>query len=113
MENSRMKFLTALLAAILSTTLVAADAPGKSPVKVYILAGQSNMQGHAHMRTMDWLGEDPQFGHLLKKVKNTDGSWVERPDVWIYYRRDTKGAPRKGNLTGKYGASDNEIGPEL
>src|ERR1043165_8612643 len=111
---SPMKRLVAFFPIILCSVLYAADAqPGKSPVKVYILAGQSNMQGHAHMRTMDWLGEDPQYGHLLKKVKGADGAWLERPDVWIYYRRDVNGKPKKGNLTGKYGASDNEIGPEL
>lgn len=109
-----MKILSVLSALLLTAAVFAADAPPKkSPVKVFILAGQSNMQGHAHMRTMDWLGEDPQYGSLLKKVKNADGTWVERPDVWIYYRRDSKAAPKKGNLTAKYGASDNEIGPEL
>ena len=42
------------------------------PVKVFILAGQSNMQGHGALRTIDWLGEDPQYGHLLKKLKADD-----------------------------------------
>ena len=31
---------------------------GKGPVKVFILAGQSNMDGQAAVRTIDFLGED-------------------------------------------------------
>jgi alpha-galactosidase len=30
----------------------------KQPLKVFILAGQSNMEGHATLPTIDFLGED-------------------------------------------------------
>ena len=79
---------------------------------VYILAGQSNMQGHGALRTIDWLGEDKEYGHLLEKLKNEDGSWSERKDVRIYYPRN-KSEIKKGNLTVGYGANDDKIGPEL
>lgn len=92
----------------LTPALLAAD-PAKLPVKVYLLAGQSNMQGHGHVRTLDWLGEDPKYGYLLKKLKNDDGSWKEQRKVWISY----KGAGRRGNLTVGYGANKEAIGPEL
>ncbi|MCX5683770.1 MAG: sialate O-acetylesterase [Planctomycetota bacterium] len=91
------------------TTAEAADA--KKPVKVFVLAGQSNMQGHALLRTLDHLGKDPKYGDLLKKLKNADGSYTVRDDVWIYYDRGKPGV-KKGPLTAGYGASDQEIGPE-
>ena len=103
-------WMTVLL--LVMTPAIVRASQGSGPLKVFILAGQSNMEGHAHMRTMDYLGEDPQYGHLLKKVKGPDGAWIERKDVWIYYKRGD-GKLKKGNLTASYGASDNEIGPEL
>jgi alpha-galactosidase len=95
----------------LMTAVSAPAAETKKPVKVFILAGQSNMQGHALLRTLDHLGKDPQYGHLLKKLKAPDGSYTVRDDVWIYYDRG-KGNLKKGPLTAGYGASDNELGPE-
>ncbi|MCL4180396.1 MAG: hypothetical protein KJ072_21950 [Verrucomicrobia bacterium] len=55
--------LTALLLAPLAA-LQAADA--SKPVKVFILAGQSNMEGHAGVQTLDRLGEHPTHGYLLR-----------------------------------------------
>jgi len=110
MKRHFLGVLIGLAAAMLPAAATeAADA--KKPVKVFILAGQSNMQGHAHLRTLDYLGEDPQYGRLLKKLKNPDGSYTVRDDVWIYYDRG-KGDAKKGPLTAGYGADDNNIGPE-
>lgn len=39
----------------------------KGPLKVFILAGQSNMEGHGGVQTLDRLGEHPTHGYLLKK----------------------------------------------
>jgi len=59
----------------------------KGPVKVFILAGQSNMEGHGGVMTLDRLGEHPTHGYLLKKVKNSDGSFVVRDDdVFVSYK---------------------------
>ncbi len=55
---------------------------GNGKVKVFILAGQSNMEGLGHTRTLAHLGDDPQYGGLLKKIRNGDGSWVTRDDVF-------------------------------
>ena len=38
----------------------------KGPIKVFILAGQSNMEGHGGVKTLDRLGEHPTHGDLLK-----------------------------------------------
>ena len=59
----------------------------KGPVKVFILAGQSNMEGHAGVRTLDRLGEEPTHGYLLKKIKKADGSFVVRDDVFVSYQK--------------------------
>ncbi len=53
------------------------------PVKVFILAGQSNMEGHGGVKTLDRLGEYPTHGYLLKKIKRDDGSFVVRDDVFV------------------------------
>jgi len=53
----------------------------KGPVKVYILAGQSNMEGLGGVKTLDRLGEHPTHGYLLKKIKKDAGSFVVRDDV--------------------------------
>jgi hypothetical protein len=85
--------------------------PAKGPIKVFILAGQSNMQGQGALKTIDWLGKHPTQGKLLDRLKNKDGSWTVRDDVWVYYPRDAK-TLKKGPLTAGYGADDQKIGPE-
>ena len=89
----------AVLAFVLAAVAAPAASAGKGPVKVFILAGQSNMEGHARTGTLDYLGEDPNHGKLLCKVRQPDGSLVTRDDVWIWY------LGRKGKLTGGFGVS--------
>jgi|GEM_PF-6227112 alpha-galactosidase len=40
------------------------------PLKVYVLAGQSNMQSLAHKKTFAAIGEDPKTAPMLKVEKN-------------------------------------------
>jgi hypothetical protein len=105
-------WLLVLFSALLTTAPSRAEQPGKAPVKVFLLAGQSNMQGYGHIRTLDWLGEDPMHGKLLQKLKKPDGSFVARPDVWIY-SKGGNGGTKKGNLSVGYGVNQDNIGPEL
>ncbi|MCH8823274.1 MAG: sialate O-acetylesterase [Planctomycetes bacterium] len=112
-----VKHFTQLVMALLLTSLLAVNLTSASqedslPIKVFVLAGQSNMQGHGLLRTIDWLGEDEEYGHLLKTLKNEDGSWSVRDDVWIYYPRNPN-TTKQGNLTVGFGANNNKIGPEL
>ncbi len=90
-----------------------ADPPqeSKGALKVFVLAGQSNMQGHGALKTLDRLGQHPTHGHLLAKLKKPDGSYTVRDDVWIHYQRDPK-TLKKGKLTAGFGAGDDKIGPE-
>ena len=76
-------------------------------MKVFLLVGQSNMEGKGAVSHLEELAKDParkaMFGHL----KTPDGQWVVRKDVWIDY------LGRKGGLTVGYGTRGGQIGPEL
>jgi hypothetical protein len=66
-------------------TCHAEAAPGKGPLKVFILAGQSNMDGQADKSTIDFIGEDsdPARAALLKVFKPDGKTLVTRDDVWV------------------------------
>ena len=83
----------------------------EKPLKVIILVGQSNMQGHAHVRTLEHVGMDPKTAHLLKMIQNEDGSPRVSDNVWISSLSD--GGEKQGRLTVGFGANEVKIGPEL
>jgi alpha-galactosidase len=74
-------------------------------VKVFILAGQSNMEGKAKVSVLEYQIGQPATAELFKSLKK-GGNWIERDDVWIKYFAE------KGRLTIGYG-SPKCIGPEL
>ena len=101
-----MKQATNLLGALLLSSLAALHAADTSkPVKVFILAGQSNMEGKAPNALLDHQATDAKtkdlFAHLRK-----DGQWIVRDDVFIKF------LDRKGPLTVGYG-SPGRTGVEL
>ena len=53
------------------------------PLKVYLLVGQSNMQGHAAERTLAHLGMDPKTKPLLEAIQNADGTAKVHDRIWI------------------------------
>jgi len=55
------------------------------PVKVFIMAGQSNMEGHARIETFDYIGDDPATAPLLKQMRNADGTPKVCDHVWMSY----------------------------
>ena len=82
---------------IVLTRAEAADTP--KPVKVFILAGQSNMEGQAVVDldgkdynngkgTLKFLRDDPKTNALVKHLAKPDGTWVVRDDVWCRYQRE-------------------------
>jgi hypothetical protein len=83
----------------------------KGTVKVFILAGQSNMEGHAGVQTLDQLGKHPTHGHLLKKIRNPNNEYVVRDDVFVSYKKEDEHIKRP--LSVGMGASGEELGPEL
>jgi len=141
MYYRRWSILAAVLAGLLAGLFAAgaadlhAEAPPKGPVQVFILAGQSNMEGHGSVE----MGRDPAdaanpdakskpveggLGSLRRLVTQQpdrygpagktplvgkDGQWLVRDDVWIWATTD-KG--ERGRLAVGFGARDT-IGPEF
>jgi alpha-galactosidase len=86
----------------------------EQPLKVFILAGQSNMEGHAQVRTFDYMARDPKTAPILKEMRNADGTTRVCEQVWISYLTGD-GDEYSGKLTVGYGAKGREpkIGPEF
>lgn len=84
------------------------------PLKIFILAGQSNMQGHAQVATFEAMRLRPETARLLKKMRGEDGQPRTCQRVWI---SSLGSAPevRSGALTAGYGAAGRgpKIGPEF
>jgi len=57
---------------LLSLLLLTAQLSAK-PLQVFILAGQSNMEGPAQVATFDCLGDDPATSPLLEQMRGEDG----------------------------------------
>src|SRR4051794_1985357 len=94
-----------LLIVVVTATPVAAAAPAAKPVKVFILAGQSNMEGKAKVSLLEYQAKQPATREFFKHLLN-GGKWAERDDVWVKF------GDRKGKLTVGFG-SPGCIGPEL
>ena len=101
--------------------LLAALGLQAAPTKVFILVGQSNMEGHAKVETIDYIGEDPATAPLLKRMKGPDGKTpAEGEGVWISYLTGSgdKNGEGFGKLTTGYGSRQDptkdggKIGPE-
>ncbi len=114
MVNATRFSLLAVVLLSVANTISAAD----KPLKVYILAGQSNMQGHAQIATFDSMADDPKTAPLLKKMRDVDGKPKVCDKVWITSigclgdaYTDLK--EKTGKLTAGYGAPTDKIGPEF
>ncbi len=112
-SHRRSRHYARLLIFLISITLLegAANAAQQQPIKVFILAGQSNMQGHAQVRTFDHIGMDPKTAPLLKEMRNDDGTPRVSDHVWISYL--STDLEKQGPLTAGFGADENKIGPEF
>jgi hypothetical protein len=74
-------------------------------VKVFILAGQSNMEGKAPNALFEHQATDTKTKELFAHLRQ-DNQWIERDDVFIKYLK------RSGPLTLGYGSRD-RTGAEL
>ncbi len=111
--------------AILSLiTFLLPDPLHAKPLKVFILAGQSNMEGHAKVETFDYIGDDPATAPLLKQMRGADGKPAVADHVWISYLTGRYDGSANGEGTGKltagFGARGSnptedggKIGPEF
>lgn len=111
-----MTLLRSFALAFVFASLALAD----QPLKVFILAGQSNMVGAGHVQaradrnggkgSLESLVANEatkrRFGHLVDE----QGEWIRRRDVWISFRGARK---VRGELSVGFGSSEKMIGPEL
>jgi len=74
-------------------------------VKVFILAGQSNMEGKAPNALLDHQAADPKTKDLFTHLRKDD-KWIVRDDVFVKF------LSRHGGLTAGYGSPD-RTGVEL
>ena len=100
-------------------------AAANGPLKVFILSGQSNMEGKAAAYTLEAALGDPGKGKAFRHLKK-DGKWSKRDDVWVtFLDNKVKNQPLHGPLTVGFGSEkqirdeDNKkiavpgFGPEL
>lgn len=127
-----MKLVYAVCVGLVSTFLIQPVAA--ESIKVFILAGQSNMEGFGLVGedaqapgTLPWMVAQPSLkadfpilvedGHWT--IRTPNGAWVEREDVRVYYDRlhDNKNIQNHkllvGGLTVGFGFRDHMIGPEF
>ncbi len=121
---SQFPAISALLLAFVAA-FPAFPADPTKPVQVFILAGQSNMEGQAVVDldgknyndgkgTLVKLMNDPAKAAMFKHLKNAKGEWTVREDVYVRYQPE-KGPLHEGPLTfgfTPYG-DKHHFGPEL
>ena len=82
---------------LLALTTFGAETP--KTVKVFVLAGQSNMEGQAVVDltgkdynegrgTLTTLMQDPEKAPIFRHLRGADGAWTVRDDVWVRYQRE-------------------------
>jgi len=112
-----------LIAAVCCLSAPTVSAQGK-PLKVFILAGQSNMEGHAAISTFDYIGKDPSTAPILREMRNPDGTPRVCENVWMSYLTGpydgSANGEGLGKLTAGFGARGDQptrnggkIGPEF
>ncbi|MCA9291159.1 MAG: hypothetical protein KDA25_08520 [Phycisphaerales bacterium] len=83
-----------------------AEAAKPGPLKVFILAGQSNMEGQG---VVDLAGTDDNEGkgtlvsllsdpakQALEDLRDEQGNWRVRDDVWVRYQPEGRPLSRRG-----------------
>ena len=98
-------FATLITASLLFGLVSSSASADDDTYQVFILAGQSNMEGKANNELLEHQATDDKTKDLYAKYR-ADGKWVERDDVMIKFLN------RKGPLTIGYG-SPNKTGLEL
>ncbi|MFK7909832.1 MAG: DUF6807 family protein [Akkermansiaceae bacterium] len=88
---------------------------GAKPLKIYIMAGQSNMQGYAHVKTFPHMKMDAKTAPILKKMVNADGTPRVFDDIWISTAGTDHDGKTSGKLTAGFGGGRKgpRFGPEL
>lgn len=105
--------------------LAGPQSAAQQPVQVFILAGQSNMEGKGVVSydhperyngckgNLDWAMKHSESRERMRHLKDSRGNWRERGDVLVWYK--VKGEVRRGKHTVGYTnfGGRSHIGPEL
>jgi len=97
--------LRTLSLSLLSLLTFGGPARADGQVKVFILAGQSNMEGKAQNKLLNYQAVDQKTAAAFRHLRKNE-EWVTRDDVFIKY------LGRHGGLTVGYGSRD-RTGVEL
>jgi hypothetical protein len=110
-----LQIITALLLA--HPAVARSGEAATKPVRVFILASQSNMEGHGFIAaepgrnggkgSLEFLVKNAATAKHFARLVDAGGHWRARDDVWISY------LDRHGPLTVGYGARKEMVGPEL
>ncbi|MEZ5305326.1 MAG: sialate O-acetylesterase [Verrucomicrobiales bacterium] len=116
---------TAALAALALISAACAGRAAEAPIKVFLLAGQSNMEGQGVVEmdhpeyynggkgNLAWSMEHSASKDKMRHLRGADGKWAVRDDVQISFKvgDEVRKGPLAVGYTG-YGGSSH-IGPEL
>jgi len=117
MKRESKHFNLLRLCAVLVAFAFPANVVSAKTLKVFILAGQSNMAGKGAISPVTTKGTleymvandtDGTFAHLV----DGGGNWVVRDDVWIWANMGNN-PPVNGGLSVGYGGGGTAIGPEM
>jgi hypothetical protein len=117
--------LTSIACLFILTGATSASPAADKTIQVFILAGQSNMEGQGvvaydHPKyynggkgNLVWSMQNSKSAALMKHLKDGAGKWIEREDVRISFRdqREIRTGKLGIGFTGYGGTS--HIGPEL
>ena len=94
-----------LLKHLLVVLFLGAPVWAEKPVRVYVLAGQSNMEGKVQNKLLEYQANAAETKDLFAHLRQ-DNQWIKREDVFIKF------LGRHGQLTIGYGSRD-RTGTEL
>ena len=113
----RFLCMLALLSPAGFVVSTASSAAAKDTLKVFVLAGQSNMQGLGAIRgnpkrgggagALKFLATRSESKSKYRHLIDDRGRWVARADVWVWL------PDRRGPLAVGFGATPLTFGPEL
>lgn len=72
MKNKKQSMKYMMIAAVLGLMPGIASQAVAKPLKVFVLAGQSNMQGNVNASTFDYMADDPKTAPILKDMRDAD-----------------------------------------
>ena len=99
------QFFNCAASLILAVTILSNSLSADDTVKVFILAGQSNMEGKVQNKLLEHQATDEKTKNLFKHLRK-DGEWIVRDDAFVKFLK------RSGKLTIGFG-SPNRTGAEL